>query len=67
MGRKLGRQLEYAEKKGMPYVLIVGPEEVKSGKFKLRKMAEKQEVITDLQGVPSIVRQHSCLSRGGWQ
>ncbi len=56
MGRKLGRQLEYAEKKGIPYVLIVGPEEVKSGKFKLRKMAEKQETVTDLQGVPAIVR-----------
>lgn len=58
MGRKLGRQLEYAEKKGMPYVLVVGPEEVKSGKFKLRKMAEKQEVLTDLQGIPAIVKYH---------
>jgi len=56
MGRKLGRQLEYAEKKGIPYVLIVGPEEVRTGKFKLRKMAEKQETVTDLQGVPGIVR-----------
>ncbi|HRU81112.1 MAG TPA: histidine--tRNA ligase [Candidatus Methanomethylicus sp.] len=56
MGRKLGRQLEYAEKKGIPYVLIVGPEEVRTGKFKLRKMAEKQETVTDLQGVPAIVR-----------
>jgi len=56
MGRKLGRQLEYAEKKGIPYVLIVGPEEVKSGKFKLRKMAEKRETVTDLQGVPSLVQ-----------
>jgi histidyl-tRNA synthetase len=56
MGRKLGRQLEYAEKKGIPYVLIVGPEEIRTGKFKLRKMAEKQETVTDLQGVPGIVR-----------
>ena len=56
MGRKLGRQLEYAEKKGIPYVLIVGPEEVRTGKFKLRKMAEKQETVTGLQGVPAIVR-----------
>ncbi len=56
MGRKLGRQLEYAEKKVIPYVLIVGPEEVRTGKFKLRKMAEKQETVTGLQGVPAIVR-----------
>ncbi len=55
MGRKLGRQLEYAEKRGIPYVLIVGPEEVRTGKFKLRKMAEKHETVTDLQGVPAIV------------
>jgi len=55
MGRKLGRQLEYADNKGIPYVLIVGTEELKSGKFKLKDMRAKREIITDLEGVTKII------------
>jgi len=55
MGRKLGRQLEYAEKKGIPYVLIVGPEEVKCGRFKLRSMAAKEETVADIEGIAKAV------------
>lgn len=43
MGRKLGRQLEYADRRGVPYVLIVGPEELRSGRFKLKDMRKKSE------------------------
>lgn len=55
MGRRLGRQLEYAEKRGIPYVLIVGPEELKSGKFKLRDMGRKGEVEVLLGDLPSLL------------
>jgi len=56
MGRKLGRQLEYADNKGIPYVLIVGPEELKLGKFKLKDMRAKREILTDLEGLVTATR-----------
>ncbi|MCQ5362614.1 MAG: histidine--tRNA ligase [Candidatus Methanomethylicia archaeon] len=51
MGRKLGRQLEYADVKKIPYVLIVGPEELRTGIFKLREMANKKEFSVTLEEV----------------
>ncbi|MGQ9760119.1 MAG: histidine--tRNA ligase [Candidatus Methanomethylicaceae archaeon] len=55
MGRKLGRQLEYADIKKIPYVLIVGPEEIRTGIFKLRDMFNKKEHKVRLEDVPKIV------------
>ncbi len=55
MGRKLGRQLEYANSKGIPFVLIVGPEEVKRGVFKLREMGRRIEHTVRLEDVPALV------------
>jgi histidyl-tRNA synthetase len=51
MGRKLVRQLEYANNKGIPYVLIVGPEELKIGKFKLKDMRAKKEILADFESI----------------
>ncbi len=44
---KLDRQLKYADKKGIPYVLIQGPEEAARNVVKLKTMTEKkQEELT---------------------
>ncbi|MFH0956371.1 MAG: histidine--tRNA ligase [Candidatus Aenigmatarchaeota archaeon] len=43
MGRGLRKQLEYAGKKAAPYVVIVGPREVKEKKFTLRDMKSGKE------------------------
>jgi histidyl-tRNA synthetase len=56
MGRKLGRQLEYANNKGIPYVLVVGPNELKTEKFKLKDMVGNREIIAGLDQVINIVR-----------
>lgn len=55
MGRKLGRQLEYANSKGIPFVLIVGPEEIRTGTFKLREMGKKREHQIRLEDLPELV------------
>jgi len=49
MGRRLTKQLEHADSKGIPYVLVVGPEEVQRGKFRLKLMEtrEEREVTVD--------------------
>lgn len=47
---KLEKQLKYADKKGIPYVIIAGPEEVAKGVVKLKNMKTKtQETLTPTQ------------------
>jgi len=50
-GRKLGDQLKVADKKQIPHALIIGPEEIKSGKFTLKNLktgAEQKKSIADI-------------------
>jgi histidyl-tRNA synthetase len=48
-GKSLAKQLEYADSLGIPYALIVGPQEVKSGQFKLRDMKKRTEESLTLE------------------
>ena len=41
--KSLAKQLDYANSLGIPYALIVGPQEVKSGRLKLRDMKKRTE------------------------
>ena len=43
MGRGLGKQLEYADSMGIPFVIVVGEKEVNSGIFKVKDMKNKKE------------------------
>lgn len=40
---KLEKQLKYADKKGIPYVIVIGPDEVKNGVVTVKKMKEKTQ------------------------
>ncbi len=48
---KLDKQLKYADKKNIPYVIIIGPEEVASGKVVLKDMKTGEQKILTLQEV----------------
>ncbi len=51
--RKLGRQFGYADKKGIPIVVIAGPDEVAAGLVKLRRLrdgAEQRLALPELAG-----------------
>lgn len=41
--QKLDKQLKYADKKGIPYVLILGPEEIANQKITLKNLKEKTQ------------------------
>ncbi len=44
---RLDKQLKYADKKGIPYVVIIGPDEEKMGKITVKDMVKKtQEAMT---------------------
>jgi len=40
---KLDKQLKYADKKGIPYALIIGPDEVKNNSVTLKNLKEKSQ------------------------
>ncbi|TYZ10567.1 histidine--tRNA ligase [Hymenobacter lutimineralis] len=42
---KLGKQFKYADAKGIPYVLLQGPEEQAAGQFKLKELSTGQEQL----------------------
>ncbi|MEM2984430.1 MAG: histidine--tRNA ligase, partial [Candidatus Jordarchaeaceae archaeon] len=44
---KLDKQLKYADRKGIPYVAIIGPEEKKKGVVKLKDMKKTVKIILD--------------------
>ena len=48
MGRSMKSQFKYADKLSVPAVLVLGEEEILSGKAKLRKMADGAEREYDL-------------------
>ena len=54
---RLDKQLKYADKKGVPYVIIIGPDEVKSGKVVLKEMKTGEQKQISLMSLISLMRQ----------
>ncbi len=46
-GKKMSDQITIALKKKIPYVLIIGPEEIKTGKLTLKELSTKKEYKLD--------------------
>lgn len=49
--RKIGDQIKNADKSGIPYVICIGEEEIKTGKFKLKNLKtgeEKESSVEDI-------------------
>ena len=42
-GRDIRKQMDYANRKGVPHVIVIGPKEVKSGKYTLKDMKTGKE------------------------
>ncbi len=51
MNRDLRKQLDYANSQMIPYVIVVGPDEIKSKKYKLRNMKTGKEEELKLEEV----------------
>ncbi len=45
---KMGKKFSYADKLGIPYVLVVGEDEINSGKFKLKNMTTGEQNELDI-------------------
>lgn len=53
---RLDKQLKYADKKGIPYVVIIGPEEVKENKVVLKNLKTKEQIKTTIENLISLVK-----------
>jgi len=49
MNRSLSKQLEFADSLGIPYVIIIGPEELKKNRVKLKDMRLKKETEVKIE------------------
>jgi histidyl-tRNA synthetase len=60
MGRKISRNLEYADLSKIPFAVIIGEDEKANATFKIRDMQTKQEQIISLEQigkVPVVIRE----------
>jgi len=55
-GRKIGAQIKTADRQKIPFVLCVGEDEVKSGKFKVKNLGSGEEKVADQAGIVRIIR-----------
>lgn len=53
---KLDKQLKYADQKGIPYVVIIGPDEAESGKVTLKDLSKKTQETLSLEEAVSSLR-----------
>ena len=44
---KLNKQFSYADKKGIPLVIVEGPDEIKEGKITLKNMSDRTQIKVD--------------------
>lgn len=49
--RPLGKQLEYADAMKIPYLVVIGPQEMQTGKVRIREMATRKEREVALDGL----------------
>lgn len=54
--RSISKNLQYVDKQGIPYALIVGEQELKEGKVKFKDMKSGKESSIDIEGVIKEVR-----------
>jgi histidyl-tRNA synthetase len=54
--RKIGQQLQYAERRGFRVALIAGPEEFANGLWKVKDLARREETAVPEMEVPAAIR-----------
>ena len=54
--RKVSAQVKTADREKIPFVLVVGEEEVKSGKYKVKSLLKSTETDTNKEGIAAILK-----------
>ena len=56
LNSRIDKQLKYADRKKIPYVVIIGPDEVKQKKVGLRNMKTRQQQLLTLEEIIKIIQ-----------
>jgi histidyl-tRNA synthetase len=56
-GKKIGDQIKTANKKNVPFVLVVGEDEEKTGMYKLKHLPSKKEIIVSEAQIADVIFQ----------
>lgn len=56
-GKKIGKQFNHADKKQIPLVAVIGPDEIRSGKVNLKRLADGHEVQVSRELIASSVHE----------
>jgi len=56
LGRAIGKNMDFANKSGIPFVGILGEDEVKQNKIKIKNMKSGEEFLSDIDKVKDIVK-----------
>lgn len=54
--RKVSQQVKTADREKIPFVVVVGEEEVKSGKFKVKSLKDSKETIVDKDKILDLIK-----------
>ena len=54
--RKLRKSLEYADRLAIPFVMVLGEDELKSGRVKVKNMLVGSEVETAIEDLVDVLR-----------
>lgn len=49
--KKIGDKIKNADKRKIPYIIVIGENEINSGKFKLKKLETGEEIETDIENL----------------
>jgi histidyl-tRNA synthetase len=55
--KKLGKQFNYADKKGIPLVAIIAPDEIENGVVKFKRLSDGQEISAERDHVAEAVQE----------
>ncbi len=54
MDRKVKKSIAYADKEKIPYVIILGEDEINNGKFKIKDMLQQKEIEISFEDIEKI-------------
>jgi histidyl-tRNA synthetase len=54
--KKIGDQIKYADKNKIPFVIVIGEEEVKTGKLKIKELETGKETEVTEEEIPNIIK-----------
>jgi len=53
---KIKKQMNYANRKGVPFVLMIGENEINEGKYQLKNMETGEQLALDFDGIVTILK-----------